>query len=477
MTTIHHLIAARADLSPAHPAVEGTTTRLTYRELVDQAREIAARLRAAGANRESIVGLSAPRSPEALAGLLGILFADCAYVYLDPTYPRERRAFMAWDCQLKLALVDSPAGWELPAVTALPLSGHADMVEPFDRVDHDAQLCYVCYTSGSTGEPKGVLVEHRSVAAMAHGLAVRYGIHPGSRALQYASWNYDAAIGDIFTTLAAGATLCLAPDQVRSSGVALANYLRQAHITFAALTPSVLSTMPEHDLPELVSVAAVGEPCTPEVVQRWGGNRRFFNGYGPTETTVAATVADLNPGDDVHLGTPVPGAKVRVVDLGTGHEVASGVNGELQVGGVGVARGYLNRPELTAENFLLEDDQRWYRTGDIVRREPSGIISYVGRLDNQVQVRGHRVELEEIEARLRQHEGVNQCAVTLNNGVLVAHVVPARPDVNAAALLNFLREWLPIHMVPDRVALLEALPLGGWGKVDRGALRQDAHAS
>ncbi len=456
---VPELVAGWADTTPdAVAAVDGPRT-MTYRHLVDRAHGVAGALRASGAGRDEVIGLSCARGLPGLIGMLGILLAGSAYLYLDPTWPEPRRRQMVDQCRVRTVLTDSA----IPS-TARPARQRRH-TEPGD-------LCYVVYTSGSTGGPRGVAVEHGGVANMARELARVFGLQRGTRVLQFANWAWDAAAGEILPALAAGGTVVVAGDTVRHGGEPLATLLRRHRVQVATLTPSLLSALPEADLPDLRTVVAVGEPCPAELVGRWARGRRFLNGYGPTEATVAVSVGRCGPGEPVTIGQPLPGVRVRVLDS-QGQPVVPGEPGELVVGGAGVARGYVRDPgpdgHLVIEPFPHDGDTRWYHTGDLVSQRPDGQLVHHGRLDDQVKVRGHRVELAEVEHGLRQHPGVRACAAITTGGRLVAHVV-ATPGVSVGQVLAAAAGWLPDFMVPDEVRLVDALPLNANGKLDRRAL-------
>ena len=473
MTLVPDLVAGWAAATPGATAVVDGDRALTYRQLLDEAGRVARALRRAGAGRDEAVGLACRRGIDGLTGMLGILLAGSAYLYLDPTWPAERREHMVRECRVRLVLADPPdpdPGLDRgPAAPAGVLSG---------------DLCYVVYTSGSTGVPKGVAVEHGGAANMARRLAGAFAVRPGVRMLQFASWAWDAAAGEIFTTLAAGGTLVLARDEVRHGGEELAALLRAERVQVATLTPSLLAALPEGGLPDLRTVIAVGEQCPPDLVARWAPGRRFLNGYGPSEATVAVSVGRCRPGEPVTIGRPLPGVRVRVVDA-AGVPVTNGYPGELLVGGRGVARGYVSAPPVGAsgrgpvvtpgDRFLDLPDGRWYRTGDLVSRQPGGALVYRGRVDDQVKVNGHRVELAEVEQGLRRHPGVRACAVAAGGGRLVAYVVGevSRPaDVLAEAA-----RWLPEFMLPSEIRLVDVLPLTANGKLNRRALSALADAA
>ncbi|MFO7587519.1 MAG: non-ribosomal peptide synthetase, partial [Gemmatimonadota bacterium] len=357
-------------------------------------------------------------------------------------------------------------------------------------------LAYVIYTSGSTGVPKGTELRHGGLCNLAEAQRVAFGIEPGDRVLQFAPLSFDASVWETFMALANGATLVVAgPEEL--VGTALAEVLARERIGVVTLPPSVLAVLPEAELPDLRVVVSAGEACGAELVDRWAGGRAFFNAYGPTETTVCAAMHRCEPGEGAPpIGRPLPNVRCYVLD-GRLRPVPVGVPGELCVGGVQVARGYLGRPDLTAERFVADPygppGGRLYRTGDRVRWRADGELEFLGRLDEQVKVRGFRVEPGEVEAVLAGHEAVRACAVLARADAtgaprLVAYVVPegGRPASGdgaegpslVAALRTWLGERLPGYMVPAAWVELAELPMTPAGKVDRRALPEpDARAA
>ncbi len=397
-------------------------------------------------------------------------------MYLDPAWPRERLTHVTRGCRIRTAVAIGAvaAGLGLATIAlddaVTPAPDRPDLVTRLQPDD----LCYVVYTSGSTGTPKGVAVAHRGVANMVVQLADLFGVRPGIRVLQFANWAWDAAVGEILTTLAAGATLVLAPDQVRHGGEHLASLLREHQIAVATLTPSVLAALPHHDLPDLRTVVAVGETCPPDLVRRWARpGRRFLNGYGPTEATVAVSVGECHPGEEVTIGRPLHGVTTRVL-------AEAGRAGELLVGGVGLARGYVSDGATAlggggllvsqGDRFFCDGDgERWYRTGDVVRQRADGYLVYAGRVDDQIQVHGHRVEPGEIEATIGKHPGVRACAAVADAGRLVAYVLADDPRPAPDEIRETAANLLPAHMVPE-VRVVCDWPLTAGGKLDRAAL-------
>ncbi|WP_158623345.1 non-ribosomal peptide synthetase [Corallococcus sp. CA053C] len=485
---LHELFEAQVRLRPEAPAARFLGQSLSYRELDARANQLARELREQGCGPEVCVALCMERSLELLVGMLGILKAGAAFLPLDPTYPTERLAYMLEDARVPLMLTQERLASTLPPHAGRTLcvdsewpriAAHRDDgVAPLAVPDN---LAYVIYTSGSTGRPKGVLVPHRGVSSMAESQARVLRIDPGSRFLQFASLSFDACVFELVVALGAGATLCLAPQADLLPGAPLLQVLRNERIHILLLPPSSLAVLPAAVLPDLRLVVTGGEACPAELVARWLPGRRFINAYGPTEGSICATLVECQDGTTAPLlGSPVDNTQVYVLDACL-EPLPAGVPGELYLGGVGVTRGYLGRPDLTAERYVpdpfrAEPGARMYRTGDRVRRLPDGGLQYLGRVDQQLKLRGYRIEAGEIEHVLLRHPALQEAVVVARRGPsgeprLVAYCVPRDgrwPD--AAGLRGFLRESLPDFMVPSAFVLLATLPLTGSGKVDRRAL-------
>jgi amino acid adenylation domain-containing protein len=488
-TPLHLRFMAQASETPQAVAVETAGQSLTYRELRDRAVSLAwrlaRRLAALGAGPEAVVAVQADRSPELIAGALGVWMAGGVYLPLDPSHPQERRAWVLADSGAALLLAAGDD--DLPAFSGpvIRLDGLDDDAEeeaapPSWHGQLDA-LAYVLYTSGSTGRPKGVMVPHRGLANMSEQTAL-FAAGPGGRVLLFASPAFDASLLDFALALGAGATLCLVPGRELPG---LASLLRERAITHLHLPPSALAALGEGGPPDgLACVILGGEPCPEPLAALWGRGRRLFNDYGPTEATVFATLDEISESRDGRLttGRPIAGVEAHLLDRRM-RAVPAGVAGEVCLAGAGLARGYLGRPDLTAERFVPhpctgERGARLYRTGDLARRLPDGRLDYLGRIDRQVKVRGVRIELGEIEAALLRHPEVREAAV-MARGIgdsggasLAAWIVPAVADapVEPAGLRAFLRESLPAPVVPQAIFAIERLPLTPNGKVDREAL-------
>jgi amino acid adenylation domain-containing protein len=371
-----------------------------------------------------------------------------------------------------------PAGVEPVVVDAPAIEGVWHEAPPLTAGAHD--VAYVMYTSGSTGVPKGVAVTHRGLGNLVECQIERFGVTASSRVLWFASVGFDAAVSEWCMALLSGACLVVVDgDRLRSD---LAGVLDEFGVTHVTLPPSVLATVPAGGLPGCVeTVVVAGEACPPALVEAWGSGLRLVNAYGPTECTIGSAMSqplDSAPLDAVPVGGPVWGLRLYVLD-GSLRLVPPGVTGELYVAGDGVARGYVGRPGLTAERFVAcpfsRTGERMYRTGDLVKWT-DGELVFAGRADEQVKVRGYRIEPGEIQAALTRHPDVAQAVVTMREDQpgdrrLVGYVVPAvGAAVDVAELRDFTAQRLPDHLVPAAIVALDALPLTVNGKVDRSAL-------
>ncbi|MBB5770030.1 amino acid adenylation domain-containing protein, partial [Xanthomonas arboricola] len=494
-TPLPALIAAQARRTPEATAVADGRTRLDYRTLLARADGLAQRLRGRGIGAGSLVGVYLPRSVDLPVALLGIHRAGAAYVPLDPGYPDARLAYVLEDSGLQLVLTEAGLAGQVAA-----LSANVDvlLVEDAPAVEADADagyaavqpqgsdLAYVIYTSGSTGRPKGVMVEHRQLAnfhaAMRQCLDLEQGVW-----LAVTACSFDISLLELLCPLAQGFTVVVGDHQRHAEpGHAFAALMAQYQVTHLQCTPSLLRMYME--LPEFCQALAGlrllmvgGEACPAPLVERLEQHTRarLVNLYGPTETTIWSSSAPLGGGRAVTIGRPVANTRLHVVDAAL-RPVAIGVQGELLIGGDGVSRGYLGREELTAERFVtLAKGERVYRTGDLVRWLDSGELLYVGRCDAQVKIRGHRVELGEIEAQLVALEDVREAAVTLHTPTnaepfLAAYVVPQTPPQDEDAWLlackAALARELTVYMMPSAFVVLERLPITPNGKIDRNAL-------
>ncbi|HEY1917768.1 MAG TPA: amino acid adenylation domain-containing protein [Streptosporangiaceae bacterium] len=491
---LHQGFEAQAAATPHAIAVELGDGHLPYGKLNLQANQIARRLRAAGVGPEVLTGVCLPPSPRRIAALLGILKAGGGYVPLDPALPPERMAFMVADAGLSVVLADESTLASLPPTTATVLCLDAEQatLAELDGTDLDcadlmggaltpANVAYVIYTSGSTGRPKGVVVEHRQAVNFVYGMIHQFRIGPADATLQFASLSFDVSVMDMFLPLLAGGRVVLVPPQAVQSPPRLAALINQAGVTYACLTPSVLSLLTGYDFPRLRSLVSGGEELPSELAAAWlRPGLGFYNTYGPTEAAVVTTWIRLDAATQPPppIGRPLPNYQAYVLDEQL-NPVPPGVTGELHVGGAGVARGYLNRSELTRERFIPDPFRgrgRLYKTGDLVRRRPDGTIVFLGRADTQVKIHGLRIELGEIEAELLAYPDVAQAVVTVVPGPgadkqLAAYLRPAPgATLDPARLRAHCATTLPASMVPAHLVAVDAFPLNTSGKIDRAAL-------
>jgi len=486
---VHERIAEWAARAPERPALVAAGETLTYGEMDRRANRLAHALIARGAGPERVVAVCLERSPAAVVACLAALKAGAAYVPLDPVHPPERLAGMVADAGATVVLTRE----EVAARVAFPapvLALGGDDFEGFEEFAASAPgvrpdpegLAYVIFTSGSTGRPKGSGVRHAGLANLCVYYAATTGMGPEDRLSQVAAPGFDVAVGELWPTLAAGASLHFAPDEAIGSPPLLLDWLTREAVTICFLPTPLM---------ELV----IDEPAAADLGVRWfytGGDRltrrppaaaawKLWNIYGPSECTVVSTSWVVEPAGEglPAIGVPVPGARVYLLDRG-GLPTPPGVPGELWVGGVPVGRGYLGRPELTADRFRPDPfgppGARLYRTGDLARFRADGRLDYLGRIDNQVKIRGFRVELGEVEAALLALPQVREGVVVAREYApgdkrLVAYVVGRDGGAPVPSeLRDQLRRTLPEGMVPSAFVALPALPLSANGKVDRKAL-------
>ncbi|MBV9774988.1 MAG: amino acid adenylation domain-containing protein, partial [Gemmatimonadetes bacterium] len=488
---VHGMVAARAAITPDAPAVVSEGGTLTYAELDRRGNRLAHALRRRGVGPETRVAVCLERSADLPAAFLATLRAGGAYVPLDPALPAARLAWMLADSGARVLLAHERLLASLPEHGAEVLCLDRDAAEIAAESDAapetlagPASLAYLIYTSGSTGTPKGVGVAHGGLRNVALGYVDTLGIAPEDRVLQFASPAFDASVSEMVMALAGGAALHLASPEALRPGDPLADTLRSRGISVATLPPAALAVLPEGEYPALRVLAVAGESCPADLAARWSAGRRFFNLYGPTETTIWATAFEHDgAAGRLPVGRPIPGARAYVLDA-LGEPVPVGAPGELCVGGVGVARGYLGRADLTAERFVPdpfagEPGARLYRTGDRARWRADGTLDFLGRVDEQVKLRGFRIEPGEVEAALRRHPAVREAVVVARDAAsgvpgdrrLVAYVVAAEGrTVDAEELRAHLRTFLPEYMVPAALVALDGLPVTSSGKVDRRAL-------
>jgi len=485
---LHQLFEAQVEARPEADALVAGPERFTYRELNRRANRMADHLRSLGVGPETRVALFLERSADMVTSLLAVLKAGGAYVAMDPAHPAERLAFILRDSQAPLVVT------QRRLLSALP--PHAGKTVCVDEEEAGADpglrdrssapmgagernLAYVIYTSGSTGRPKGVAIEHRSAVAFVRWAETVFSARELNGVLAGTSICFDLSIFEIFVPLACGGKIILADNVLSLPRLPAAGEVRLINTV-----PSVMAELLRlGGIPKTVeTVNLAGEPLSRQLVQQLYALphiRRVYDLYGPTETTTYSTFTLREPQGKMTIGRPIANTEIYLLDPCL-NPVPVGVTGELFIGGAGLARGYLDRPHLTAEKFIrhpfaAEPKARLYRTGDLCRYRPDGNLEYLGRIDEQVKIRGVRIEPGEIESVLRTHPAVGDTLVlaredTAGERRLVAYVAPKQGMPTAGELRTFLQQALPDSMIPSVFVLLEKLPLNANGKVDRRAL-------
>ena len=449
-----------ADQQPDKVAVICGQDALTYRELQQRVNQLARFLRSHGVVVGSPIAVRLPRSVDAVVAMLGVAKSGGCYVPIEPDVPAPRAEEMLADVRAEV-IVDE----DLMAKAAQQSD------EPLTDVVTAGDLVHIFYTSGSTGRPKGVLAEHGGLTNLVLAKIQNFAVAEDSRVLQFVPFGFEVSVSDVYMTLAAGATLVVRTDEV--AGTDLVGLIDRERITNLVLPASVLAALPaDATLPTVRSIAVGGEACSAELVARWAPDRHFVNSYGPTEATVAAVMHQcVADGNRPAIGRPIPGVRVTIVDP-QGRLVPIGVPGELLIGGVGVTRGYLDRPELTAERFT-DDPQgpgKRYHTGDLAYWREDGTIMLLGRIDDQVQLRGIRIELGEVEAALSAHPAVDEAVAFVHEDPVAGPTLNAYVVGQAAGVRDWLATRVPAHLVPATVGELPTLPRSSSGKLDRRAL-------
>ncbi len=482
-TTIVEQFEARAAESPDSVAVVVEGVETSYAELNARTNRLAALLRGHGAEPGTTIGLCLRRNVDLTTAMLAVLKTGAAYVPLDPTHPPARVAAILADAQVRAVIAHAEVTGPLSAagapvvvlddvraqLEAMPAENPPPAAKPGD-------VAYIIYTSGSTGRPKGVLLEHRGVVNFTDSTRELFDLTPADRVLGFASVTFDVSVFETFSALLTGARLCLATDDERRSIDRLQSLMERAGITVIDLPPTVMPLLAPERFTDLRIAFVGGEAFSGELVNRWNRGRRLFNGYGPTECTVTMIVEECPGTWDASppIGLPMVNHVAHVLD-GDLRQVPIGVPGELVIGGVGLARGYLDRAELTAEKFITDPfgtapAGRLYRTGDLVKRLPDGRLVFLGRLDQQVKIRGLRIELGEVESSLASITGVESVSVQpWTDDVGDKHLVGYLTGVTeqqVPAVREHLRTLLPSYMIPSYFVVLDELPLTSSGKVD-----------
>jgi amino acid adenylation domain-containing protein/non-ribosomal peptide synthase protein (TIGR01720 family) len=513
--TIHQIFAEQTEQTPDYIAVVAPLTEMrvnyksymtyiSYRQLNQKSFRLALLLKEKGVKPDTIVGIMVQRSVEMIIGILGILKAGGAYLPIDPEYPEERINYMLKDSGAEILLKDDDFTPE--AFNNRP-KGTSSHLHP--SLAPATSLAYVIYTSGSTGKPKGVLAQHSSVVNFVIAQKENFAISPGERVLQFTPICFDPAVEQIFIALCSGSALVLVKKDILMDNVKFEAFISTQMITHLHTVPSFLENMKLKSTYSLNRVISGGDICPVSLARQWSQVCDFYNKYGPTETTITSIEFKVSHGDRVDktlarlpIGKPLANTYIFLLDQQM-KLVPLGVAGELYIGGAGTARGYLNNPQLTAEKFDHDkNNQKFlqggpggavfsksappgrrrpkiYKTGDLACWLADGNIEFLGRMDNQVKVRGHRIELEEIQSILNKHHAVKESLLTTisdepGENSLCAYIViePAvgKSEPGVLELREYLNKKLPGYMVPAYYIQLEKIPLTANGKLDRKAL-------
>lgn len=502
---IHHLFETQAERTPHATAVVCEGKHLTYGQLNRRANQLAHRLQRLGVGPDMVVGLCMERSLEMVVGLLGVLKAGAAYLPLDPQYPKERLAFMIKDVRAQVLLTQQRLAdllpWQRENLINLDTEWEAICNESDENPTSPVRpenLAYVIYTSGSTGRPKGTMIQHGSLVSYTETAAAGYGIARTDRVLQFCSISFDISAEEIYPCLTQGATLVLRTDWMLDSVATFLNMVAGWGVSVLSLPTAYwheitgsLGTEVAEFPGSLRLIIIAGERALPQRLAGWhkhvGRRTRLINTYGLTESTIISTLGELTEAGqtadqlrEVPVGRPIRNTQVYILDSNL-QPVPVGMPGEIHIGGLLLARGYFDRPDATAVRFIpnpfgAQPGARVYKTGDLARYLPDKNIEFLGRNDNQVKVRGFRIELREIELVLGRHPSLRDVVVLARQDShgekrVLAYVV-AKPDqiVTTGELRSFLKRELPEYMVPSAFILMDALPLTPNGKLDRAAL-------
>jgi amino acid adenylation domain-containing protein len=502
---IHQLFEEQVERTPDAVALVFEEQQLTYRQLNIRANQLAHYLQTLGVKPEVLVGICVERSFEMLVGLLGILKAGGAYVPLDPTYPQQRLSYMLDDSQVSVLLTQQKLVAGLPNHEAVVVCLDTDwdnitQQSPQNLVNNltSENLAYTIYTSGSTGKPKAVQILHRAVVNFLCTMQQQPGITAEDVLVGVTTFTFDIASLEIFLPIIVGARLVMAKREVASDGKQLLNLLVANGATIMQATPATWQLMLEAgwQTGNQLKILCGGETLSPKLAsQLQTRSTSLWNVYGPTETTIWSLISQVESQKDIKdiipIGHPIANTKAYILDKFL-QPVPIGVPGELYIGGDGLARGYLNRPELTQEKFIpnpfsTSKSQRLYKTGDLARYRRDGNIEFLGRIDDQVKLRGFRIELAEIEVKLLENPDVREAVVLARevqpgNKQLVAYIVLNQKYLECSQeqsqlqkniiqnIKSYLREFLPEYMIPNTIMVLESLPLSPNGKVNKRAL-------
>ena len=486
--TLVALFEEQVEQTPDLTAVVFGEYSISYRRLNEEANRLANYLRMHHAiQKDDLIGIMLERSDRMVVAMIGVLKSGAAYVPIDPEYPKARKEFITKDTGIQVLITQTAHIFDLDyyAGEVFAMDAQQDSlntstsntgtnVQPQD-------LAYVIYTSGSTGQPKGVMIEHRAIANTVQAQKTIFELKEGVRGLQFASSSFDASVWELFSVISSGGTLHIVNEECKKDAVALENYIFKNKIEFATLPPAYLQLLNMEKLQTINNLITAGEPANRDQVNTFTNYGTYYNAYGPTESSVCASIFKIARGTkidtgNVPIGGPIPNTRLYILD-NTHALQPVGTIGEICIGGAGLARGYLNQNTLTSEKFVSDPfrkGERIYRTGDLGRWLEDGNIEFIGRKDDQVKLRGYRIELTEIENALKAYPGVDAAVLIIKTGKnenkeMLAYVL-SKEALLPNELRNYLGNILPAFMMPDHFIHIADLPLTSNGKVDKKKL-------
>jgi UDP-N-acetylmuramate--L-alanine ligase len=484
-STVIALFRAQVAAQPAGCAVAHAAKNISYGELDQASDTLAAILKARAMGPGAVIGVALRPSVDLIVAMLSVMKLGAAYLPLDENLPGDRVRYMLSKAGARLLVMSEGSR---PYIDGLDIQRiYLSNLEEYQSgssldgptIPNKKDPAYICFTSGSTGYPKGIVTKHEALVNLIMDITNRFDVTHKTRTALNTSISFDVSVAEILMTLCGGGRLCISGSRKPLIGDRLADFIDESGITHAAVTPSVLASVPFRSLPTLECIICAGEVCPQELVDTWAEGRRFFNTYGPTETTIYATTAPCQGGQPVTIGKALKHINTYVLDQNL-NRVSTGEIGELCLGGIGVASGYIDLPDESQERFVpfaLERGRsdRVYKTGDLVSMNTKGELLFAGRRDNQIKIRGNRIELEEVESSVKRIEGVKDAVVGVGEGVnsneLVCFVMAdGSGTIDEAIMRDRLSGWLPEYMLPSHFVLVGFIPLTASGKKDRRSL-------
>lgn len=481
--TLHELFEEQVKKTPDKLAVVSEEKSLTYRELNEKANQLAQTLRGNNVGPDQLVGIMVERSTYMVVGILAVLKAGGAYVPIDPNYPRNRIDYILSDSGANILLtqnnIDENYTFDGTTLYLDDKTNYLPKKSNSDSIVNPNNLAYVIYTSGTTGRPKGVMIEHHGISNLTTYFNKKININCQDKVLQFASFSFDAASWEIFTSILTGATLYIPSKSTILDYQLFLKYMNDHTITTALLPPTYVSNLDPNALPYLTTLLTGGSPTSTDIVDKWKQKLKYINAYGPTEDSIITTLWNTkeDSSDVISIGSPVANHHVYIMNSDNNLQPI-GVAGELCISGVGLARGYLNLPELTSQKFQdnpFYAGEKLYHTGDLAMWLPNGHIRYLGRIDDQVKIRGHRIEIAEVEKAITSLKGIEEVIVT-TVGIneleksLCAYYIGNNKTFKASELKEMLSQQLPNYMIPAHFVKVEKYPLTPNGKIDYKAL-------